>query len=77
METHVSDFARLPALAALVMNRVAFTIDESAIVGACSRASLYRAIQHGRLRSIGSGSHRRILREDLERFLRSEHDPPR
>jgi excisionase family DNA binding protein len=55
----IFDFANLPIL----------KIDEAVVYSCLSRATLYRAIQAGQLRSLKIGKSRRVRRDDLEAFL--------
>ena len=49
--------------------RHALRINDATVFSGLSRASLYRAIKDGALRSVKIGKRRLILRADLEAFL--------
>jgi len=49
--------------------RHALRINDATVFSGLSRASLYRAIKDGALRSVKIGKRRLILRDDLEAFL--------
>ncbi len=49
--------------------RHALRVNDATIFSGLSRASLYRAMKDGALRSIKIGKRRLILRADLEAFL--------
>jgi excisionase family DNA binding protein len=65
---------RLPALAAMAFHKIAFSVDEAALLSSWSRPGLYRAIAAGRLRAARTGRRTIILRQDLEDFLRAQRD---
>lgn len=58
----------------LAAPRLAYSLAEAEIVGGLSRATLYRAIRTGELPSVRRGAGRRILRSDLEDFLKKARE---
>lgn len=56
------------------LDRLAFSIAESAQIAGLSRSSLYIAIADGRLKTRKNGRRTIILREDLQSFLASLPD---
>ena len=58
--------------APLFAERLLFTIKESALLLNICEKSVYRLIQRGKLRCISCLRHKRIPKEELQRFLKDE-----
>ena len=54
------------------MTKLVYSTKESAEILGVSHKSVYRLIQRGRLRSMASLRHKRIPREELERFVKED-----